>query len=97
MSAVAAALGAAITAVGVVSVAIARTWPGSTGRRRAGTPVLVSVEAVEALEKTAALCTTEGRITVHARTRVTRELVCLDCRNPSLDLPLPAHIREEAS
>ncbi|MFH9403309.1 hypothetical protein ACH4JS_26690 [Streptomyces sp. NPDC017638] len=78
MSALAAALGAAITTVGVVSVAVARTWPGSTGRRRGGAPLIQSVEALEML---AARCAMEGRITVHARTRVTRELICLDCRN----------------
>ncbi|MCG0066265.1 hypothetical protein L0F81_23735 [Streptomyces tricolor] len=89
-----AAITAACIVLAVGAVAIARVWRAPTGRRRAGTPPLLPVEA---LEKTAALCVAEGRITVHARTRVTRELICLDCRNPSPDLPLPDHVREEAS
>jgi hypothetical protein len=90
MSQFAAALAGAITALGVGSIAVARAWPRPTGRRRAGAPL---PPPVEALEKTAALCAAEGRVTVHARTRVTRELICLDCRNTSPDAPAPS--REE--
>jgi len=87
------ALAGAITAVGVGAVTVARSWPKPTGRRRAGTPL---PPPVEALVKVAALCATEGRVTVHARLRVTRQLICLDCRNPSPDAPTPITAREEA-
>jgi hypothetical protein len=82
VSAYIAALTGAGTALAVGLVTIARAWPQPTGRRRARGPAL---PAVEALEKTAALCATEGRVTLHARTHITRQLICLDCRNPSPD------------
>ncbi|MFI9340013.1 hypothetical protein ACIG0D_01855 [Streptomyces sp. NPDC052773] len=90
MSAFIAAVTAAGTATAVGVIAVARAWTPPTGRRRAGAPL---PPPVEALEKVAALCATERRVTVHARTRVTRELICLDCRNTSPDAPAPA--REE--
>jgi hypothetical protein len=84
---------AAGTATAVGITAIARHWPLPTGRRRADGPLLPP--RVEALEKVAARCPAEARITVHARTLVTRELICLDCRNTSPDL-LTSDTREEA-
>lgn len=103
MSQFAAALGGAIAAVGVGSVVVARNWPQPRprGRHRAArrmeqtAPLDTLLRPVEAMEKTAALCTTERRVTVHARTRVTRELVCMDCRNSSID-PLSYETRAEA-
>lgn len=78
------AMAGVLTAIGVGAVMIGRNWPGPHGRH-ARRPAPSAPPAVEALDKTAALCATEGRVTVHARLHVARQLICLDCRNPSPD------------
>ncbi|MDX3068438.1 hypothetical protein PV518_40865 [Streptomyces sp. ND04-05B] len=49
---------------------------------------------VDALEKTSALCTTEGRVTQHAWMSITGQFICLDCHQPSAD---PASYEEASS
>lgn len=88
MSAFITAMTGAATAVGLGTVGFARAWPLSTGRHRARQPQPQPqplVRPIEALDKTAALCATERRVTLHARTHITRQFICMDCRNPSPD------------
>jgi hypothetical protein len=93
MSQFAAALGGAVTAIGIGAVAVARHWPIPSGRHRAVRP---PAPPVEAMDKVAALCRTEGVVTIHARTRVSQEFLCMTCRQPSPDPLTLNQPREEA-
>lgn len=87
------ALAGAITVVGAAAVYLGRNWPGPSGKHRAPRPATPALPAVEAMDKVAALCSTEGRVTIHARTHVARQFICMDCLNPSTD-PLTYDTRE---
>lgn len=67
--------------------------PEPHGRHSRRRRVLLA-RPVDALERTSALCSTEGRVTSHARVRITGQFVCIDCRNPSPD---PASYEEASS
>lgn len=85
---------ASLTAALLAAVAAGRWYvrPEPTGLHRAPRERLPRTEA---LDKTAALCSTERRVTVHARTRV-GSFICMDCRNPSTD-PRTYETREETT
>ncbi|MEU2443514.1 hypothetical protein ABZ588_08340 [Streptomyces althioticus] len=93
MSGFEAAFAGAIATVGVSAVVLARGWPGPTGRHRAPRPATPALPAVEAMDKVAARCEVENRVTIHARTHVARQFICMDCLNPSTD-PLTYDTRE---
>lgn len=79
MSAFAAALAGAITAIGVGSVTVARNWPGHADTP-APAPLLRPIEALDTRET---WCQIEQRTTLHARLRLSGQLLCMDCRNPN--------------
>ncbi|WP_326779672.1 hypothetical protein OG481_01925 [Streptomyces longwoodensis] len=85
---------AALLAALLGGTALARWWaiPAPAGRRhrRTGPPL---PPPVEALDKVAFRCPAENRVTVHARARIVRQLICLDCRNTTPD---PLRNREGA-
>jgi hypothetical protein len=80
-----AALAGAVTVVGVSAVYLGRKWPGPRGKHRAPHPSVRPDRPVQAMELTAALCSTQRVVTIHARMRVNRQLICMDCRQPSPD------------
>ncbi|WP_060886209.1 hypothetical protein [Streptomyces caniscabiei] len=83
-------LAAAALMVGGSAIMLRPAPRGRHCRRR-----VLLARPVDALEKTSALCSTEGRVTSHARVRITGQFVCIDCRNPSPD-PASYEVREEA-
>lgn len=82
MSQFAAALGAAITTVGVGSVIVARSWPVPTGRHRATRPADEEqlLRPVEALDQTEAHCPVQDRPTLQLRL-ATGGMCCTECRH----------------
>jgi hypothetical protein len=95
------ALAGAITVVGVSAVFFSRAAWGQPdeerkprGRHRAPGPARgPELRPVQAMELTAALCDTEKRVTLHARMRVNRQLICMDCHQPSPDWQEAGHGR----
>ncbi|MGW8719634.1 hypothetical protein ACWGNR_10035 [Streptomyces althioticus] len=95
------ALAGAVTVVGVSAVFFSRAAWGQPdeerkprGRHRAPGPARgPELRPVQAMEQTAALCATEKRVTIHARTRVNRQLICMDCHQPSPDWQEAGHGR----
>lgn len=82
MSQFAAALGAAVTTVGVGAVIMARSWPVPTGRHRAARPATDTelLRPVEALDQFEAYCPAEDRPTLQLRLRL-GGVRCTECHN----------------
>lgn len=83
MSQFAAALGAAITAVGVGGVLIARSWPAPAGRHRATADISL-LRPVEAVDQIEAHCPVQDRNTLHLRL-ATGGLICTECRHTTTE------------
>jgi hypothetical protein len=86
-------VGAASLMSALILAALAGRWyvrPVGQHRRPAE-PMLL--RPVEALDRTAALCASQGVVTLHVRTRVTKQFVCMDCRGISPD---PAAVEGDA-
>lgn len=81
MSQFAAALGAAVTTVGVGAVVMARGWPTPTGRHRAPHPTAEPLRPVEAVDQFEAYCPAEDRPTLQLRLRLGGS-VCTERRLP---------------
>jgi len=86
---IAALIGAAALMVGGSMVMLRP----STARGQHRRSVLLG-RPVDALDRVAALCSVEGRVTMHTRVRITKQFICLDCHNPSRD---PASFEEASS
>ncbi|MBQ0974518.1 hypothetical protein KBZ00_25820 [Streptomyces sp. RK31] len=95
MSVYQAVLAADLLIIGAAAVYLGRNWPGPSGKHRAPHPSVRPAQPVDVMDKVAALCTTEKRVTFHHRTRVTRQFVCMDCRQESRD-PLTFESRKGA-
>ncbi|MEV7793373.1 hypothetical protein AB0O68_15475 [Streptomyces sp. NPDC087512] len=81
MSQFAAALGGAVTAVGVGAVMVARNWPVPTGRRRARHAADTELlRPVEALDQTEAHCPVQDRPTLQLQL-ATGGMCCTECRH----------------
>jgi hypothetical protein len=58
--------------------------PETTRGQHRRRPTLLA-RPIEALNRVAALCSTEGRVTLHARTSITKQFICTVCHQPSPD------------
>jgi hypothetical protein len=80
-------VGAASLMSALILATISGRWfvrpePSAKHRAPANRPLL---RPVEALDRTSALCSSQGKVTHHARTHITRQLICMECHSPSPD------------